>query len=77
MQDSYPKSDSFDVIFCRNVLIYFSFEDRCHVLAKLAGCLKEGGLLILGHSESMSDYRKGLEATGSSSYHKFAKSCAS
>lgn len=52
-EESYPFApESFDVIFCRNVLIYFSIEDQNKVLKKLFIRLKIGGVLYLGHSES-------------------------
>lgn len=44
----------FEVIFCRNVLIYFSSELKKEILTKLHAQLKPRGYLILGASESMS-----------------------
>ncbi|RXJ84768.1 CheR family methyltransferase [Arcobacter cloacae] len=53
---SYPFSlNQFDVIFCRNVLIYFSSEDQNKILKKLFKHLKIGGTLYLGHSENPQD----------------------
>lgn len=53
MDSSYPfKNESFDVIFCRNVLIYFTQTDQKQILRKLFDTLKIGGTLYLGHSES-------------------------
>ena len=53
---SYPFSkNQFDVIFCRNVLIYFSAEDQNDILKKLFKYLKVGGTLYLGHSENPQD----------------------
>ena len=43
----------FDVIFCRNVLIYFKVEDQEKILNRLFSYLKIGGTLYLGHSESI------------------------
>ena len=43
----------FDVIFCRNVLIYFNLESRRRVLQQLLAKLRPGGLLLLGHAESL------------------------
>ncbi|MCO7226162.1 protein-glutamate O-methyltransferase CheR [Pleionea sp. CnH1-48] len=43
----------FDVIFCRNVLIYFSAELKTQVIENMAKCLKPRGYLFLGASESM------------------------
>ena len=54
--ESYPFEDEyFDVVFCRNVLIYFSLEDQNKILKKLFRVLKVGGTLYLGHSESPQD----------------------
>jgi len=47
--------DSFDVIFCRNVLIYFTAEVKASVLTRLAKTLKTDGYLILGASEYVSN----------------------
>ena len=59
---SYPfLEEEFDVIFCRNVLIYFSNEDQNNILKKLFKHLKMGGTLYLGHSENphkLIDYTK-------------------
>jgi len=53
MSASYPfKPEEFDVVFCRNVLIYFNQDDQNSILKKLFKTLKLGGTLYLGHSES-------------------------
>ncbi len=44
----------FDLIFCRNVLIYFDDASRRHAAENLYDCLVPGGYICLGHSESMS-----------------------
>jgi chemotaxis protein methyltransferase CheR len=44
----------FDVIFCRNVLIYFNPESRLHTVGRFYRSLKSGGYIFLGHSESVS-----------------------
>lgn len=43
----------FDLIFCRNVLIYFSAEHKKDILTRMHGALNPGGYLILGASESL------------------------
>ena len=53
MEPSYPFDRDVDVIFCRNVLIYFDVATQAAVVERLAGHLRPGGYLILGHSESM------------------------
>ncbi|WNO61839.1 protein-glutamate O-methyltransferase CheR [Rheinheimera sp. MMS21-TC3] len=52
--DSYSLLGKFDVIFCRNVLIYFSGDIKAQIIAKFAQSLNSKGFLILGASESLS-----------------------
>lgn len=51
----------FDLVWCRNVLIYFEPEARKRVLEKLVGALQPGGFLFLGYSETLRDV-EGLTA---------------
>ncbi|HEY9046001.1 MAG TPA: CheR family methyltransferase [Ohtaekwangia sp.] len=54
MDDQYSLSrEDYDMIFCRNVLIYFDKQVQERVLRKFCGHLRRGGLLFLGHSESI------------------------
>jgi len=54
--DNYPfERNEFDVVFCRNVLIYFSTNDQNKILKKLFSLLKIGGTLYIGHSENPHD----------------------
>jgi chemotaxis protein methyltransferase CheR len=53
MVPQYPVGEPMDVIFCRNVLIYFEKETQAQVVARLCQSLRKGGHLILGHSESI------------------------
>ncbi|MGN6489924.1 MAG: CheR family methyltransferase [Devosia sp.] len=53
MDTSYPVDRDVDVIFLRNVLIYFEKETQEQVVRRLLSHLRPGGFLILGHSESM------------------------
>ncbi len=57
MDSSYNVADSFDIIFCRNVLIYFDRETQESVINKLCQKLKSGGYFFLGHSESITNMR--------------------
>ena len=52
----------FDVIFCRNVAIYFDFEDRKKLFDGIADVLDTGGSLILGSSESLTGVSSRFEA---------------
>ncbi len=51
--DSYGALGKFDIIFCRNVLIYFSSDVKSKILNQFAGALNPKGYLVLGASESM------------------------
>ena len=53
MDATYPVSETFDIIFCRNVLIYFDRETQESVINKLCKHLKPQGYFFLGHSESI------------------------
>ena len=53
MNAQYPVERDIDIIFCRNVLIYFDKDTQRAVLGRLATHLRPGGFLIVGHSESM------------------------
>lgn len=56
--NSYKLLGKFDIIFCRNVLIYFSSDMKKDILERMAQILKPGGTLILGGSESPTGYTK-------------------
>jgi chemotaxis protein methyltransferase CheR len=51
----------FDIIFCRNVLIYFSNELKRDILNRLTSALNPGGYLLLGSTESISQYTDRLQ----------------
>jgi len=51
--DRYSVLGKFDVIFCRNVLIYFSAELKLDILSRMRQVLNPGGYLVLGASESL------------------------
>lgn len=61
MGDTYPVGNDMDMIFCRNVLIYFDKETQGRVLRKLASCLAPGGYLFVGHSETVSGFKLPLK----------------
>ena len=52
--DAVPAKE-YDVIFCRNVLIYFDNPTKAKVVNKLYGALKRGGYLIIGGAESLNN----------------------
>ena len=51
--DSYSVLGKFDIVFCRNVLIYFSAEVKKDILTRIHATLKPGGYLFLGASEAL------------------------
>ena len=56
-----PDVGRFTVIFCRNVMIYFSRETQEQLVNRLAACLEPGGYLFVGHSESLTGMQHGLQ----------------
>lgn len=61
MDESLNISADFDIIFCRNVIIYFDKNTQEKVINKLCEKLKPGGFFFLGHSESITNMRVPLE----------------
>jgi len=52
-ETAYPRSGPFDLIFCRNVLIYFQPVTKVHVVRRLLDELAPDGYLLVGHSENL------------------------
>jgi chemotaxis protein methyltransferase CheR len=65
-----PAMDRFDIIFLRNVLIYFSPEVRHQVVTRVLNLLRPGGYLFIGHAESLHDCLGPIQAEGPSVYRK-------
>lgn len=74
MESKYPNPAAFDIIFCRNVLIYFDKATQESVLKKLCGCLKVGGYLFLGHAESLLTMKLPLKQRLHAGYEKIPAS---
>lgn len=51
LQDPWPMQGKFDVIFCRNVVIYFSVATQQRLWPRFADAMNDGGHLMIGHSE--------------------------
>lgn len=70
LMDDLTRLGSFDVIFLRNVLIYFNLETKQQVISSLLRQLKPGGYLMVGHSESLNGISNGLSTVVPSVYRK-------
>jgi chemotaxis protein methyltransferase CheR len=66
----YPMKGPFDVIMCRNVMIYFDNTVRAGLLTECERLLRPGGYLIVGHAESLSGMLSGLQRIEPSVYTK-------
>lgn len=73
LNESLPNIGEFDLIFLRNVLIYFSPETKRQVATRLVDALRPGGHLIVGHSESLNGVVSGLETIMPSIYRKSSR----
>ena len=70
MDERYPFSESFDIIFFRNAMIYFDKENQEKILGRLAGHLNKGGFLIIGHSETISGCNLPLRPAATTIYRR-------
>jgi chemotaxis protein methyltransferase CheR len=61
IDSSYPFKYGFDYVFCRNVMIYFDRTTQEAVINRIAGHLRPGGFLIVGHSESLNALKHNLQ----------------
>lgn len=66
----WPMKGPFDVIFCRNVVIYFDKETQQELFARYYDLLAPGGLLMLGHSENLGRYQKHFINVGRTIFRK-------
>lgn len=69
---AWPTQERFDVIFCRNVVIYFDRDDQQRLAARFADMLVPGGLLVVGHSESFPAGHPGFRSCGRTAYERLS-----
>lgn len=65
-----PALGQFDVIFLRNVMIYFDLETKRQVVARLISLLRTGGHFLVGHSESLNGINEELLSVSPSIYRR-------
>lgn len=68
--ERWPMTGSFDIIFCRNVLIYFDKATQARLITRYYDLLRPGGLLFLGHSESIAKGTLDYEFLGRTMFRK-------
>ncbi len=70
MQAEFPVAEPLEVIFCRNVIIYFDRATQVRLLSRLTQHLLPGGYFFAGHSESLQNMDLPLTAAGPSVYRR-------
>lgn len=70
LMDTWDIKEPLDIIFCRNVMIYFDKETQTTLLDRMSKLLKPGGMLFIGHSESPSRSMKDYKLLGRTMYQK-------
>jgi chemotaxis protein methyltransferase CheR len=70
IKDDWPFRDVFDVVFCRNVMIYFDAQTQRRVLERIHRVMKPGGVLFVGHAENFSDSRDLFVLKGKTAYER-------
>ncbi|MGR9114522.1 MAG: CheR family methyltransferase [Gammaproteobacteria bacterium] len=70
LMQAWPMKNHFDLIFCRNVLIYFDLNTKKKLASRFAQLLTSGSYLFIGHSESLSQVTTDFELIGHTIYRK-------
>jgi len=72
LMESWPMKGEFDVIFCRNVVIYFDRPTQKKLFGRFASVLAKDGRMIVGHSETLNKVTDRFELLGKTVYRKAA-----
>ncbi len=70
MDTRWSLGEPFDIVFCRNVMIYFDAPTQRKVLQSIHAVMKPGGLLYVGHSENFSESRDLFRLRGKTIYER-------
>lgn len=70
IRDDWPFRDPFNVVFCRNVMIYFDSPTQRKVLERIHRVMIPGGLLFVGHAENLSESRDLFVLKGKTVYER-------
>jgi chemotaxis protein methyltransferase CheR len=70
LMDPFPEYEGFDIIFCRNVMIYFDKPTQEKIVQKFHHALNEKGYLLIGHSESLTGVHHSFKYIQPSVYRK-------
>ncbi|PWK34923.1 CheR family methyltransferase [Cupriavidus plantarum] len=70
LNDRLPDVGMFDMVFLRNVMIYFNGATKRQVVARVLGQLRPGGHFCIGHSETLNDVSDAVEQLAPSVYRK-------
>lgn len=70
IRDDWPFREPFDVVFCRNVMIYFDAQTQRRVLERIHRVMKPGGLLCVGHAENFGESRDLFTLKGKTVYER-------
>ncbi|PZP91684.1 MAG: methyltransferase domain-containing protein [Variovorax paradoxus] len=70
IRNDWPFREPFDVVFCRNVMIYFDAPTQRQVLERIHRVMRPGGLLFVGHAENFSESRDLFTLKGKTAYER-------
>lgn len=70
IRNDWPFRDPFDIVFCRNVMIYFDGPTQRSVLERIHRVMKPGGTLFVGHAENFSESRDLFTLKGKTVYER-------
>ena len=68
METRWSLGEPFDIVFCRNVMIYFDHATQRQVLTRIHGVMRPDGLLFVGHSENFTEMREQFRLRGKTVY---------